>query len=210
MRSQRPFHRRHRDRRRRGGGSILRDPAGAAACPASGTSPLYPAGVVGNLSLPAAASFAPVKRGRLTTSPTGWFVSHLFAGVSGAVLIAVRTAGSLGRPPALMLLALPFLVVQATRSTITPRSAIHAPTGAGRGRARSGLRHSVRRARRPSRRGGISASIAGRFFDLPAEPRGGCSRPFDRHLIPPFPRHRLRSAACAHCSWRTSRAHCRA
>ena len=77
-----------------------------------GTPPLYLAGVSGSLMLLVPAVFAIVKRSGLTENPTAWFVAHVIASVGGAVLIAIHTAGSLERPPALMLIGIVFLVVQ--------------------------------------------------------------------------------------------------
>ena len=77
-----------------------------------GTPPLYLAGVAGSLLLLVPAAFAFAKRSGLADHPTAWFVAHVLAGVGGAVLIAIHNAGTLERPPALMLIGIVFLVVQ--------------------------------------------------------------------------------------------------
>jgi hypothetical protein len=76
-----------------------------------GSPPLYLLGVAGALLLLVPGAFALAKRGGRSTRPVAWFNAHVFCACLGAVLIAIHSAGHLGRPPALLLLALAALGV---------------------------------------------------------------------------------------------------
>ena len=94
-----------------------------------GTPPLYLAGVADSLLLLVPAAFAFAKRSGLADHPTAWFVAHVLAGVGGAVLIAIHTAGTLERPPALMLIGIVFLVVQGAWARTTLSRTVSATFG---------------------------------------------------------------------------------
>ncbi|MEE8397154.1 MAG: hypothetical protein V3S29_13950 [bacterium] len=71
-----------------------------------GSFPLYFFGIAGGALLLLSFGFVLAKRGGRGGSPPAWFAAHVAGAVVGAVLVAVHSAGSLTRPPALLLLAL--------------------------------------------------------------------------------------------------------
>jgi hypothetical protein len=71
-----------------------------------GSPPLYLTGVAGALLLLVPATFALAKRGGRSQRPVVWFNAHVVCACLGSVLIAVHSAGHLGRAPALLLAAL--------------------------------------------------------------------------------------------------------
>ncbi|MBI4081572.1 MAG: hypothetical protein HY423_03070 [Candidatus Lambdaproteobacteria bacterium] len=71
-----------------------------------GTPLLYLTGVAGALLLLVPAAFSWAKRTGRGGSPRRWFLAHIGTGFLGVVLVAVHGAGRLGRPPALLYLAL--------------------------------------------------------------------------------------------------------
>jgi len=76
-----------------------------------GSPVLYFAGVAGVALLLVPAAFAIAKRSGGSTAPRRWFNAHVVCASLGSVLIAVHSAGHLGRPPALLLLALVALAI---------------------------------------------------------------------------------------------------
>lgn len=78
----------------------------AAAWRTPGSPPLYLCGVAGALLLLVPAAFAIAKRGGRSRHPVAWFNAHVVCACLGSVLIAVHSAGHLGRAPALLLAAL--------------------------------------------------------------------------------------------------------
>jgi len=76
-----------------------------------GSPPLYLTGVAGALLLLVPAAFALAKRGGRSQRPVAWFNAHVVCACAGSILIAVHSAGHLGRAPALLLLALAALAV---------------------------------------------------------------------------------------------------
>jgi len=76
-----------------------------------GEPPLYLCGVAGGLLLLVPAAFALAKRRGRSTRPVTWFNAHVVCACLGTVLIAIHSAGHLGRAPALLLLALAALGV---------------------------------------------------------------------------------------------------
>jgi len=76
-----------------------------------GSPPLYLTGVAGALLLLVPAAFAFAKRAGRGQRPVAWFNAHVICACLGSVLIAVHSAGHLGRAPALLLLALAALAV---------------------------------------------------------------------------------------------------
>lgn len=71
-----------------------------------GSPTLYVFGVVGSVLLLVSVVFVLVKRAGHGGAPPAWFAAHVVAAIVGMVLVAVHSAGSLNRPPALMFLAL--------------------------------------------------------------------------------------------------------
>ena len=71
-----------------------------------GSLPLYVLGVVGTALLLVSMVFVWVKRTGRGGLPPAWFTAHVVAAILGMVLVAVHSAGTLTRPPALMFLAL--------------------------------------------------------------------------------------------------------
>ncbi len=71
-----------------------------------GSLPLYVLGVVGTALLLVSMMFVWVKRTGHGGLPPAWFTAHVVAAILGMVLVAVHSAGTLTRPPALMFLAL--------------------------------------------------------------------------------------------------------
>ncbi|MGE0873041.1 MAG: hypothetical protein AB7O31_00055 [Burkholderiales bacterium] len=76
-----------------------------------GSPALYLTGVAGVVLLLVPAAFAIAKRSGTSKSPLRWFNAHVVCASLGSVLIAVHSAGHLGRPPALLLLSLVALAV---------------------------------------------------------------------------------------------------
>lgn len=76
-----------------------------------GSPVLHLLGVAGAVLLLVPMVFALVKRTGSGESSPAWFVAHVLAASLGTVLVAVHSAGHLGRPPALLLLALAGLIV---------------------------------------------------------------------------------------------------
>jgi hypothetical protein len=83
----------------------------SAAWRTPGSPVLYLTGVAGALLLLVPAAFALAKRGGRSQRPVAWFNAHVVCACLGSVLIAVHSAGHLGRPPAVLLLALVALAV---------------------------------------------------------------------------------------------------
>lgn len=71
-----------------------------------GEPPLYLCGVAGALLLLVPAGFAFAKRSGRGRHPVAWFNAHVVCACLGSGLIAIHSAGHLGRAPALLLLAL--------------------------------------------------------------------------------------------------------
>ncbi len=67
---------------------------------------LYVFGVVGAVLLLVSVVFVLVKRTGHGGAPPAWFAAHVVAAILGMVLVAIHSAGSLNRPPALMFIAL--------------------------------------------------------------------------------------------------------
>jgi len=76
-----------------------------------GSPPLYLTGVAGALLLLVPAAFAFAKRSGRSAHPVAWFNAHVVCACIGAALIAVHSAGHLGRAPTLLLAALVALAV---------------------------------------------------------------------------------------------------
>ncbi len=76
-----------------------------------GSPALYLTGVAGVVLLLVPAAFAIAKRSGHAKSPLRWFNAHVVCASFGSVLIAVHSAGHLGRPPAMLLLALAGLAI---------------------------------------------------------------------------------------------------
>lgn len=76
-----------------------------------GSVELYIIGVIGAALLLVSMGFVAAKRTGLRGSPPAWFVAHVIGGTAGAVLVAIHSAGHLGRPPALLFVLLIALVV---------------------------------------------------------------------------------------------------
>jgi cytochrome b561 len=76
-----------------------------------GSPPLYLMGVAGALLLLVPGAFTLAKRGGRSSRPVAWFNAHVVCACVGAVLIAIHSAGHVGRPPALLLLAIAALGV---------------------------------------------------------------------------------------------------
>lgn len=76
-----------------------------------GSPVLYLIGVVGACLLLVSMLFVLVKRTGRGGSPPAWFVAHVIASGLGTVLVVVHSAGNLGRPPALLFLAIAGLIV---------------------------------------------------------------------------------------------------
>lgn len=71
-----------------------------------GGPPLYLCGVAGALLLLVPVGFAIAKRGGRSRHPVAWFNAHVACACLGSALIAMHSAGHLGRAPALLLAAL--------------------------------------------------------------------------------------------------------
>lgn len=85
---------------------FLIQPRMPAAWRTPGSPELYLMGVSGAALLLMAAGFSVAKRGRSTASPVAWFAAHVNLACVGSLCIAIHSAGNLGRPPALLILAL--------------------------------------------------------------------------------------------------------
>jgi hypothetical protein len=77
-----------------------------AAWQRPGSPPLYLAGVAGAALLLVSMVFVVVKRSGRGGSPVAWFSAHVICACIGSVLVVVHSVGSVGRPPALLLLAI--------------------------------------------------------------------------------------------------------
>ena len=95
-----------------------------------GTPPLYLTGVAGTLLLFVAFAFVAVKRGGGGARAPLWFVAHVVAATIGLVLVAVHSAGALGRPAALMYLLLIALVALGVWARVHLSAQIAATFGA--------------------------------------------------------------------------------
>jgi hypothetical protein len=82
-----------------------------AAWQTPGSLPLYLLGIIGAALLLVSVVFVWVKRTGHGGAPPAWFAAHVVAAILGMVLVAIHSAGSLSRPPALMFLALIGLAV---------------------------------------------------------------------------------------------------
>ena len=71
-----------------------------------GSLPLYVLGVIGTALLLVSMVFVWVKRTGYGGSPSAWFMAHVVTAILGMVLVAVHSAGTLTRAPALMFIAL--------------------------------------------------------------------------------------------------------
>lgn len=72
----------------------------------AGSPELYLTGVLGAALLLVSMVFVLVKRGGGGDRAPFWYVAHVIAASIGAVLVAVHGAGNVGRPPALLYLAI--------------------------------------------------------------------------------------------------------
>ncbi len=77
-----------------------------AAWKTPGSPPLYALGVAGGASLLVSMGFVAAKRSARAGPPPAWLRVHVVAAMLGTVLVAIHSAGSLGRPPALLFLVL--------------------------------------------------------------------------------------------------------
>ncbi|MGD9828340.1 MAG: hypothetical protein AB7E70_20880 [Hyphomicrobiaceae bacterium] len=78
---------------------------------APGSPVLQSSAIIGSCLLLMPLAFAVAKRGGRAASPPRWFAAHVLASIVGFVLVAIHTAGRMGRPPFLMLVALAFLAL---------------------------------------------------------------------------------------------------
>lgn len=72
---------------------------------------LYIIGVVGALLLLLSLGFVYAKRAGRAASPPGWLAAHVVGALTGSVLVAIHSTGSLRHPPALLFLVLIALAV---------------------------------------------------------------------------------------------------
>ncbi|MCY4384472.1 MAG: hypothetical protein OXE44_15120 [Nitrospinae bacterium] len=76
-----------------------------------GSPTLYLFGVAGTILLCVSVVFVITKRTGIGGSPLGWFSAHVVTATLGAVLVTVHSGGFLRYAPALLLVALLFLVI---------------------------------------------------------------------------------------------------
>ena len=84
----------------------------AEAWQVAGSAELYWVGIAGAVMLFVPAAYALVKRGGDTVMPRRWLIAHIVAGICGAVLVTVHSAGGWSRPPAILVLLVYFLILQ--------------------------------------------------------------------------------------------------
>jgi hypothetical protein len=77
-----------------------------AAWRTPGSPPLYLMGVAGALLLLVPSAFALAKRSGRSARPVAWFNAHVICACLGTALIAIHSAGHLGRAPVVLLIAL--------------------------------------------------------------------------------------------------------
>lgn len=90
---------------------ILR-PALPSAWSTPGSPELYLTGVLGALLCLTPFAFSIAKRSGKAESPPTWFIAHVVAATIGVALLVVHSGLHLGRPPALLLAAALFLILQ--------------------------------------------------------------------------------------------------
>ncbi len=105
-----------------------------------GSPTLYVLGVAGTVLLCVSLVFVVTKRTGVGGSPLGWFSAHVVTATLGGVLVTVHSGGFLRHAPALLLVALFFLVVlgvwarvrvsRRMSATFASREASFAPLGA--------------------------------------------------------------------------------
>jgi hypothetical protein len=84
----------------------------SSAWSTAGSPALYLVGVVGSLLSLTPFFFSLAKRSGASADPPFWFVAHVLAATLGIALLFIHSGAQFGRPPALLLLAGLFLVVQ--------------------------------------------------------------------------------------------------
>ena len=77
-----------------------------------GSPELYLTGVLGALLCLTPFAFSIAKRSGKSESPPAWFIAHVVAATIGVALLVVHSGLHLGRPPALLLAAALFLILQ--------------------------------------------------------------------------------------------------
>ena len=90
---------------------ILR-PALPSAWSTPGSPELYLTGMLGALLCLTPFAFSIAKRSGKAESPPTWFIAHVVAATIGVALLVVHSGLHLGRPPALLLAAALFLILQ--------------------------------------------------------------------------------------------------